>query len=283
MHAVAFTLALLIRYGLRYRVAVARENLARSLPGLGAGVRARILRLHYQRLAEVLFELPWLTRATQAELAERLPIAGMEAVQAELAAGRPVLLLTAHLSNWEWLLQAVAAQLAVPFIAAYKPPHSEGADQQMLALRSRFGAKMVPAKRLLRELARQRGRPHVVGMVADQMPTSSAGRVWLPFLGRDTAFFPGPAEIARIGGYRSFVMAQRRIAPGRYVADCLPLAEAGEQLDVAAYTARYADRLAQLVQAHPEEWAWTHRRWKLEPPAVDAAPPSANGASGQAD
>ena len=283
MHAVAFTLALLMRYGLRYRVAVARENLARSLPGLGAAVRARILRLHYQRLAEVLFELPWLTRATHAQLAERLPIAGMEAVQAELAAGRPVLLLTAHLSNWEWLLQAVAAQLAVPFIAAYKPPHSEGADRQMLALRSRFGAKMVPAKRLLRELARQRGRPHVVGMVADQMPTSSAGRVWLPFLGRDTAFFPGPAEIARIGGYRSFVMAQRRIAPGRYVADVEPLAEAGEQLDVAAYTARYADRLAQLVRAHPEEWAWTHRRWKLERPAVDAAPAAAAGTSGEAD
>jgi KDO2-lipid IV(A) lauroyltransferase len=179
-------------------------------------------------------------------------------------------------------LQAVAAQLTVPFVAAYKPPHSEAADQQMLAVRSRFGAKLVPAKRLLRELARQRGRPHAVGIVADQMPTSSAGRVWLRFLGRETAFFPGPAEIARIGSYSSFVMAQRRVAPGRYVAACVPLAEAGEQLDVAAFTARYAAQLEQLVRAHPEEWAWTHRRWKLEPPQP-ADPAARPAGSGQAD
>jgi KDO2-lipid IV(A) lauroyltransferase len=266
MHVVAWALALLMRYLLRYRVSVARANLAQTLPGLTPAARARILRLHYLRLAEVLFELPWLTHASAAELAERLPISGMDAVQAELAAGHPVLLLTAHLSNWEWILQAVAAQLTVPFIAAYKPPHGAAADRQMLAVRGRFGAKLVPAKRLLRELARQRGRAHVVGMVADQMPTSSAGRVWLMFLGRETAFFPGPGEIARIGGYRSFVMAQRRIGPGRYVADCLPLATAGEQLDVAAYTSRYAAQLERLVVAHPEEWAWTHRRWKLERP-----------------
>jgi KDO2-lipid IV(A) lauroyltransferase len=271
MHVLAWGLALLMRYVLRYRVRVARDNLAQALPELAPAARERILRLHYLRLAEVLFELPWLTHASAADLAERLPVGGMDLVQAELAAGRPVLLLSGHLSNWEWILQAVAAQLAVPFIAAYKPPHSEAADRQMLAVRSRFGAKMVPAKRLLRELARQRGRAHVVGIVADQVPTSSAGRVWLTFMGRETAFFPGPAEIARIGGYSSFVIAQRRIAPGHYVCDCLPLAEAGEQLDVAAYTGRYAAALEQLVRAHPEEWAWTHRRWKLSRPPSPAA------------
>jgi KDO2-lipid IV(A) lauroyltransferase len=138
----------------------------------------------------------------------------------------------------------------------------------MLAVRSRFGAWLVPAKRLLRELARQRGHAHVIGMVADQMPTSSAGRVWLEFLGRPTAFFPGPGEIARLGGYRSFVMAQRRLGPGRYAADCLPLAEASEVLSVAEYTGRYAAQLELLVRAHPEDWAWTHRRWKLVPPAA---------------
>ena len=283
MHALARALAFVMRYGLHYRVRVARDNLARALPDLAVRVRERVLWLHYLRLAEVLLELPRLAVIGRAELALRVPVHGIEAIQAELAAGRNVLMLTAHLSNWEWLLQAVAAQVHVPFLAAYKPPHSESADRQMLALRSRFGARLIPAKRLLREIARARGAVHAVGMVADQMPTSSAGRLWLNFLGRDTAFFPGPGEIARLGKYTCFVMAQRREGPGRYAVDCLPLTAPGEVLEPADLIARYAATLEQLVRRHPEDWAWTHRRWKLAPPAATtpAAPASPADAPGQ--
>ena len=273
MHALARTLALLMRYVLRYRVGVARDNLARALPALAPRERRRVLWLHYLRLAEVLFELPRLAVIGRAELLARVPLRGIDAVQAELAAGRNVLLLTAHLSNWEWLLQSLAVQLDAPFLAAYKPPHSASADRQMLALRSRFGVRMIPAKRLLREIARARGGVHAVGMVADQMPTSSAGRLWLTFLGRETAFFPGPGEIARLGKYTSFLMAQRRTGPGCYAVDCLPLTAPGELLEPGALIARYAAGLEKLVRRHPEDWAWTHRRWKLAPPAPPAQSP----------
>jgi len=116
------------------------------------------------------------------------------------------------------------------------------------------------------------GSAHVLGMVADQMPTSSPGRVWLRFLGRDTAFFPGPAELARAGGYRVYFLTQRRLRPGHYEAHCEPLNAPGEVLDVPTLTARYAARLETHVRAYPADWAWTHRRWKLQRPAVAAAP-----------
>jgi KDO2-lipid IV(A) lauroyltransferase len=134
---------------------------------------------------------------------------------------------------------------------------------------------MIPGKRLLREALRHRDVPHVIGMVADQAPTSSAGRVWLRFLGRDTAFFPGPAEVARLGGYRAYFLALRRVRRGVYEVRFEPLAAAGENLDVPAFTARYAARLEAQIRAFPADWAWTHRRWKLQPPAEAAGPPAA--------
>jgi KDO2-lipid IV(A) lauroyltransferase len=110
-------------------------------------------------------------------------------------------------------------------------------------------------------------------MVADQMPTSSPGRVWLRFLGRETAFFPGPGEIARAAGYGAFFMPLRRVRRGYYESGFVPLAVAGERLEVAEFTARYAAQLEAMIRACPEDWAWTHRRWKLQPPADIAAPP----------
>jgi KDO2-lipid IV(A) lauroyltransferase len=268
MYALAAGLAFLVRALLRYRVAVAAENLRRALPELDEAVRARVLRAHYRSTAEVLFELPRLCVMGADELRRRVRNPDLAGVREELDAGRPVLLLTAHQCNWEWLLQATALDLGVPFLAAYKPPHNARADRLMLQVRGRFGVQMVPGKRLLREVVRHRGVIHALGMVADQMPTSSPSRVWLRFLGRDTAFFPGPGELARLGGYRAYFMPLRRLRRGYYEARYEPLSEPGETLDVQELTARYAARLEAQVRAYPADWAWTHRRWKLQPPAL---------------
>jgi KDO2-lipid IV(A) lauroyltransferase len=277
MYALATLSAFLLRDILRYRVRVARDNLRRALPELSERERRRILRRHYQVFAEALFELPRVAVMSPAELRARVTVGGVETVHAEYALGRSTLLLIGHQCNWEWLLQATALAVGVPFLAAYKPPHSAYADRLMLGLRSRFGVRMVPGKRLLREVLRRRATVHAVGMVADQMPTSSPGRVWLRFLGRETAFFPGPAEIARAAGYSAYFMPLRRVRRGHYESSFVQLAAAGERLEVAEFTARYAAQLEAMIRACPEDWAWTHRRWKLQPPAGSAAPPSAPG------
>ena len=270
MYGLAAVLAFLLRYVLRFRVAVARDNLRRALPQLDQAARERLLNRQYQKLTEVLVELPWLCSATPQQVRERVQFANLATPQADLAAGRPLLVLAAHLSNWEWLLQALGVYFDAPCYGAYKPPHSERADRLMLAVRSRMGVRMVPAKRLIREILRLRGAPHVLGMVADQMPTSSAGRVWLSFLGRDTAFFPGPAEISRLGNYRAYFLAQRRVRRGYYKVEFEAINQPGESLNVPTFTQRYAARVEALVREQPAEWAWTHRRWKLQPPALAA-------------
>ena len=97
--------------------------------------------------------------------------------------------------------------------------------------------------------------------------------MWLDFLGRDTAFFPGPAEIARLGNYRAYFAAQRRLRRGYYEVHFEAINLPGETLDVPTFTRRYAACVEALVLEQPAEWAWTHRRWKLQPPA--ARPPIA--------
>ena len=216
MYGLAALLGFLLRYVLRLRVGVARDNLRRALPALAAPEREHLLYRQYQKLTEVLVELPWLAVATPQQIRERVQFPNLACAQADLAAGRPVLVLAAHLSNWEWLLQGLGVCLDVPCYGAYKPPHSARADHVLLSLRSALGVRMIAAKRLIREILRLRKAPHVLGMVADQVPTSSAGRVWLQFLGRATAFYPGPAEITRLGGYQAYFAAQRRTRRGHY-------------------------------------------------------------------
>ena len=263
LYAVGALLALIVRYGLRYRVDVARENLRGCFPHWSAAEVQRVLNEHYRRQGELAAEILKLAAIGREKLRARIRYFDFAPVHAHLAAGQSVLLLTSHQCNWEWLLQTTAMETGVPFLAAYKPPSSAAADRSMLRLRGRFGVQMFAAKRLLRELARQRRRTHAVGMMADQMPTTSAGRVWLNFLGRETAFFPGPAEIARICGYPTYFVGMRRVRRGFYESRIEPIAMSGEVLDAAQFTARYAARIEAEVKSAPADWAWTHRRWKF--------------------
>jgi Kdo2-lipid IVA lauroyltransferase/acyltransferase len=99
-------------------------------------------------------------------------------------------------------------------------------------------------------------------MLADQAPRTSEHQHRVRFLGRDTAFYLGPEQMARATRYGAIYVSLHRVARGSYVAQCLPLAAPAEELAAGEFTARYARLVEADVLAHPEEWTWGHRRWK---------------------
>jgi Kdo2-lipid IVA lauroyltransferase/acyltransferase len=262
LYALCALLAWLLHYGLRYRVGVARANLRRCFPERSAGEIGALLNAHYRRLGELVAEFCKLSVMPPAQLRARVQLLHVERVQAQAGAGRSVLLLAAHQCNWEWSLQAVALGLGMPLDAAYKPLHSSSADRQLRAVRARFGARLIPAKTLLRELSRRRRAVHALALLADQAPASSEVRHSVHFLATDTAFYGGPAELARLTGYAAFFVAMRRVRRGHYEVEFLPLSSCEERLDAASFTARYAQQVEAQVRAAPADWTWTHRRWK---------------------
>jgi len=255
-----------LRHVFRYRVRVARDNLRRCFPHCSEAQIQRLLSQNYRHLAQVVAEFFKTATMSADEMRSRVTLVNLQRVHAETQAGRSVLLLGAHQCNWEWSLHAVALQVGAPMEAAYKPLHAAAADRELRKLRCRFGARLIAAKKLLREIARRRNTVRAVALIADQVPNSSDGRLWLNFLGCDTAFYPGPGEIARSTGYAAFFAAMSRTRRGHYQIDFQPICAAGERLDPKIFTARYARLLEALIRANPADWTWTHRRWKLSSP-----------------
>jgi KDO2-lipid IV(A) lauroyltransferase len=261
----------LLRHVFRFRVAVARDNLRRCFPQRSEAEIDALLDHYYQQLAQVAAEFIKTADMSADELRSHLDVQHVERVNAETDAGRSVIVLGAHQCNWEWTLQAVVLYLGVPIDAAYKPLHSAGFDRELRTLRCRYGARLIAAKKLVREVLRRRGQVHAVALHADQMPSSSGRRQWLEFLGRETAFYPGPAEIARLTGYAAFFVPMRRVSRGRYQVDFLPICAAGERLDPQVFTARYAGLVEAMIRENPGDWTWIHRRWKGAPAPADSA------------
>jgi KDO2-lipid IV(A) lauroyltransferase len=249
---------------LRIRVAVVRDNLRRSLPQYDARALDRIMAQHYSATGQIIAEAIGAGSLAPADILARVSFSNLELPQQLLAQGKPLLIVGAHQCNWEWILHALALRLGHPLDVGYKPIRSAWAERMMFAIRTRFGSHLVPAKELLPDIIRRRAILRAIAMLADQEPTSAEKRHWVKFLGRDTAFYLGPEEMARTMKYPAVFVGMRRLRRGHYEIDFRPLATPDEALRSGEFTERYAQLVEAQILAAPADWTWSHRRWKLK-------------------
>ncbi len=247
-----------------YRMHVVRENLTRAFPQFDEPELRAVVRGYYLGFAQVLVEVIKSVSMSPEEIRRRVRIVNLDAARTHLERGQSVLLVAAHQCNWEWMLLALSLELGYPLDAAYKPLTDSWAEREMKKLRTRFGAHLVPAKRLLADIISRRDVVRAIAMVADQEPTTSEHKYWTRFLNRDTAFYMGPEEITRVTRFPAFFIAMRRTARGCYEMQLEPLSGGGPARLPGELTETYARRVEQQIHAAPCDWPWSHKRWKLK-------------------
>jgi KDO2-lipid IV(A) lauroyltransferase len=257
-------IAWLLEYVLRHRHGIINMQLAACFPDRDARWIDATRRAFFRNFAEVSVEIIKAATIEPAEIDRRVSFEGAEAARAALDSGQSVIVVTSHNCNWEWTLLKLSIAMGHPLQGTYKPLTQRFGDRLMLTIRSRFGAEMITARRLLMRVLRYRGPARVIGIVADQAPTSSAVRYFTQFMGLDTAFFIGPEMIARAARLPVWYLAMRRTARGRYRVTFVPLCNSGEELAPGALIERYAAAVESLTRESPPDWLWNYRRWKVQ-------------------
>ena len=270
LYAVSALVYFLAYYLVRHRHGVIADQLAKVFPDKTDAERAAIHKRYLKNFCDVLVEVLKSVSMSAADMSAHVRIRNIGVATQYLDSGKSVMLVTSHLCNWEWLLQGVALQLGYPLDAAYKPLHDQWAEHFMLGVRTRFGARLIPAKELLADFLRRRGIVRALAMNADQAPMSTDKRYWTRFLGLDTAFYVGAEQIARGTRLPMMYVAMRRLRRGYYEGELHLLWDGREPLELNAVTERYARICETDVLASPADWLWSYRRWRLQKPLYGA-------------
>jgi KDO2-lipid IV(A) lauroyltransferase len=257
-------------YLVRHRHKVIADQLAKVFPSKTDAERNALHRRYLKNFCDVLVEVLKSVSMTPEDMVAHVQIRNIEEARKYLDAGKSVMLVTSHLCNWEWLLQGVALQLGYPLDAAYKPLHDQWAERLMLGVRSRFGARLIPAKELLADFLRRRGVVRALAMNADQAPVSTDKRYWTQFLGQDTAFYIGAEQIARATRLPLMYVSMRRVRRGYYEGELHVLWDGREAVEPNGITERYARTCEVDVLKSPADWLWSYRRWRLQKPLYGA-------------
>ncbi len=240
----------------------AARNLARAFPDWSEEKRQATLAAAWDNLGRTTAEYAVIPQLARDGWQERITVTGHEALADLGRAGKPALLFSGHLGNWEMIPLALS-KVARPLTIVYRPPNNRAVDAMVGEVRKAYTAGMAPkgaagARVILKALARDAQ----VFMVVDQK--INAG-MEIPFFGRGA--FTGPAIALFAMRFNVPVFPVRCVRTDRCrfevrVED--PWTFAGSDSDEDALRAaltRINGRIEDWVREYPGQWLWMHKRW----------------------
>jgi KDO2-lipid IV(A) lauroyltransferase len=149
-----------------------------------------------------------------------------------------------------------------PFLVAYMPLENKPLERLFLHLRSRTGSVPLPATKMQRAILPFRNQQYILALVADQSPGGPENSYWLNFFGQPTPFVRGPERGARIGDIPVVFVRIYKVRRGYYRVQLSTIAEHPAELPEGELTRRYIRLLEDAIRQQPDNWLWSHKRWK---------------------
>lgn len=228
--------------------------------------RRRLARRAAQHLGMTLLELPRLLTAPLEETLARIRLEGVEHLHAAMQAHGRVLLLTAHLGNWE-ILCAAHRLTDYGLSVVVRPLDAPWLDAVAARLRRRTGVDLIDKRGALRPVLEALRRGRMVGILMDQNAARREG-VFVNFFGHPASTSRSIALLAvRTGA--PIVPAFARRAGGAHtviIRPALPFPVSNDpETAIVELTARCTAQIESAIREAPEQWLWSHDRWKTRP------------------
>jgi Kdo2-lipid IVA lauroyltransferase/acyltransferase len=247
---------------IRYRKKVVFKNLRNSFPEKTEKEIRKIAREFYTHLADITLETFKAIDMSADEFRRRVSLKNEQIAFNYYSQNKPIIVLTSHQGNWEWMLLANSLMLPYPVDAVYKKIKSDSFDKLMKQIRGKFGPTLIEKDKILRETVKKKNEVRLIAMVADQTPSKAKDRNWFHFLNRETAFYTGGEKLARSLNYPVLFVYMHRIKRGYYEVVFQDLGEPSAESAENSITESYVKLLEEAIRKYPSEWLWSHKRWK---------------------
>ena len=186
---------------------------------------------------------------------------GFAHIRAAQASGKGVILLTAHLGNWELQGRFVAAS-GVPLTVVAREPENREFGDYVRGLRESAGFAVLPKGASARDILGRLKKGEAVGLLPDQ----NSGDVFVPFFGVPCGTVAGPAAFALRTGAALIPTYCVRKPDDTYKFIALPpvpVHSTGDKdADISRITQETNRVLEEMVRQYPDQWLWLHNRWK---------------------
>jgi len=201
------------------------------------------------------------------ELSRRYRVIGEDILINALKANKGILIITAHIGNWE-VAQHYMHNFDKPFSVVATKMKQAWANRLLDHLRSRFGNTVIDKKGGLPQIMQALRRGEIVALLIDQSRRKQG--IEVTFFGREATATPAAALLAM--RCKSIVLPGFcvRNSDGQFTVHLktpLEMKRTGDlHRDVKTNTQIMMNAVEEMVREYPDQWFWTLKPWKVAYP-----------------
>ncbi len=250
----------LVYHVIWYRRKLVLRNLTAAFPEKNAEEINDISIQFYKNFCDQIVETIKLLVAGPDEIAERFE-ADTAVYDKLFKADRHVLQATAHQFNWEWGNWVLNHNTSFHIRIIYMMVGTKVMQRIVNDYRLRYGTELVAANNM-KALMMEPTKPSMTVFLADQNPSARRRALWADFFGREIPFHKGLEILARRKGHAVVFDEMVRVKRGYYKSVSKLAFEDGSKTSEGQITKAYIAFLEESIKRQPENWLWTHNRWK---------------------
>lgn len=247
-----------------YRKTVVRQNLINSFPQKSFDEIKKIEKDFYRGFIDVFLETLYMTHIDITKDTKRLQIENFETLQKLEEKGKSIVLVTGHFGNWEYMQFLTSKGVNKKFLV-YKKLTNRAFDEYYRYIRGR-AAQPLEMKKTFRALMTEylNKVPFQAYFISDQRPIPEEIKHWVSFMNQDTPVMLGTEKIARKMEAAVLYAEISRVKRGYYKLSYDLLFEDSKATKPFEITDAFMKRLEKSINDNPEQYFWTHKRWKYK-------------------
>ena len=238
---------------------------------LSVAQKKHLAQAFYSHLLTSIKETIQLRFMSDATLRARVTVKGHERLLEIAARGQGVLVLTAHVGSWEFApLGGILnfEQFKGHFHFIRRRLGWKFMERILFRRYYRAGLNVIPKHEALQQVKPALDQNHAVVFVLDQHATlQNRDGVAVEFFGKKACTYRSLASLSRHTDLPVVPAASYRLPNGRHILEFYEPIVWQEyptnQESIYQNTLAYNQALERIILAHPEQWMWMHRRWKL--------------------
>jgi Kdo2-lipid IVA lauroyltransferase/acyltransferase len=189
--------------------------------------------------------------------AAQMTCEGFENLEAALALGKGVIMVSAHLGNFERFAMWFNSRGLLASAVA-RDANDEDVTSDITQLRQARGIRIMPRGNAAREILIRLKQGEIVVIMPDQ----NADDAFIPFFGKMAGTVLGPAVLSKKTKAPIVPACILRTGVGTYKVVIRPHISMLADESVEEYMTRINGEIEQLILLAPEQYLWMHDRWK---------------------
>lgn len=257
---------------LPYRRQVILNNINQVFgASLNDALKRHLAQAYYSHLLRSVREAIQMRFMSEEDLRRKVVVRGHDKMLDVVAQQKGVLVLTGHFGNWEFapiggVLNFKTFQGQFHFIR--RTLGLKSLERILFKRYYQAGLNVIPKKNSLDRVCAALEKNHAVIFVLDQHASLvSRDGIAVEFFGKKAGTYRSLATLARHTEIPVVPAASYRLEDGSHVLEFYdPIVwkdHGNTQESLYQNTLAYNQALEQMVLAHPEQWNWMHKRWKL--------------------